>query len=97
MININSLGLNSVSEGSTNVASSSDVGLFQSGLGGDLRSQINRQGVTQSMVDKATKDLTDTTRETILQYMADQKNKMILESRGSGAKKAAELAKEISF
>lgn len=39
----------------------------------------------------------DATRSHILQAVVDQKNSMMLESRGSSARKTTEISKDISF
>ncbi len=39
----------------------------------------------------------DSSKELMMKNVVNQKNKMILESRGNSAKKATDVAKEISF
>lgn len=67
---------------------------LMSGGGGDLAS-ANMEA--RAVAERAQRLSLESSRELILSRVIDQKNAMTLESRGSSAKKATEIAKEIGF
>ena len=64
------------------------------GGGGSLS---NMRAETLAVSERAAKHSIKTAQQRILMAVVDQKNAMLLESRGSSAKKTTEISKEIGF
>lgn len=74
--------------------SDNDILSFNSFLGSSIKRDSSKS-LDNALAGK--KMLTDSSRENTLERVINKKNELMINSKASAAKKAAELAKEISF
>ncbi len=77
--------------------SSADLSRFQDMLGQGFPSVASQRSKTEVAAQEGFRLISEQAQESILERVVNKKNEMILESRGSAVKKAAEVAKDIGF
>ena len=95
-------GLSQFSSNDGDFVSSLDKNSFDNALLGQSSSYITQQAAKQGQEmlahsKRASEEINEAALKQIAGYVVNQKNKMIMESRGKAFKSAAELTKEISF